>query len=344
MRAVGLGLIILICGCPGGGAGEPVVESRVEGWLYTSGNRIERADGSLWQGRGVNIHDTRSCLTCVGQAPDVSEVKRRIDLAVDDWGATFLRLSLEAYAEGNGATSWRSLLDDPSYREAVESIVDYAGTKPGVYIMVSVWMDPSLDANGWPTAETAALWARLASMFRDAPHVLFGVAHEPRANTDGAQDVACAAAMSAVVEAIREVERGGGGEQHIVAVQGTRAFGRSVHHYIDHPITAGGGENIAYEVHLFDPLERFDELVGKPASHLPIIIGAFGPPTADQLGYQDALNLMLLADGIGVSYSAWSLHHACGPNLLKATAQGCGMGMSLEPSAWGEVVRAHLSE
>jgi endoglucanase len=138
------------------------------------------------------------------------------------------------------------------------------------------------------------------------------------------------------------VERGGGGERHLIAVQGTRAFGRSVHHYIDHPITAGDGKNIVYEVHLFDPLARFQELISEPAAYLPIIIGAFGPPSDDELGYQDAKNLMLLADEIGVSYSAWSLHHACGPNLLKATETGCGMDMSLEPTAWGDIVRQHL--
>jgi hypothetical protein len=340
MRSFALGLIVLLTGCP---AEEPVgPEPRVDGWLYTAGNRIEHADGRLWQGRGVNLHDTRSCLACTASAPDVDAVKRRIDLAVNDWGATFLRLSLEAYAEGNGAESWRSLLEDEAYRDAVQAIVDYVGTKPGVYIMVSVWMDPSLDDNGWPTAETAVLWARLTGMFRDDPHVIFGVAHEPRANNDGAKDADCAAAMTQVVDAIREVERGGGGERHLIAVQGTRAYGRSVHHYIDHPIAADDGRNIVYEVHLFDSLDRFQNLVGEPATHLPMIIGAFGPPSDDELGHQDAKNLMLLADEIGVSYSAWSLHHACGPNLLKATETGCGVDMSLEPTLWGDVVRQHL--
>ncbi len=46
-----------------------------EGWLYTEDNHIYTSDGAIWRGRGVNMHDTRSCWACSWSDPDVAEVK-----------------------------------------------------------------------------------------------------------------------------------------------------------------------------------------------------------------------------------------------------------------------------
>src|SRR5512139_3576784 len=69
--------------------------AQAAGWLATSGNRIINPDGSVWIGRGANLHDTRSCGggTLVDGTPindnatGVSEVKRRIDVLTDQWKA-----------------------------------------------------------------------------------------------------------------------------------------------------------------------------------------------------------------------------------------------------------------
>ncbi len=55
--------------------------------------------------------------------------------------------------------------------------------------------------------------------------------------------------MNSAVAAIREQEATLGMSAHIVAVQGTRDWGRSLAYYVKRPITAGEGVNIVYETH-----------------------------------------------------------------------------------------------
>lgn len=56
-------------------------------------------------------------------------------------------------------------------------------------------------------------------------------------------------AMNFAVAAIREQEAALGMPAHIVAVQGTRGWARSLAYYMTHPITAGQGLNVVYETH-----------------------------------------------------------------------------------------------
>jgi hypothetical protein len=105
--------------------------------LHTAGNGIYTADGESWRVRGVNIGDPRMNTQC---GPDtlaaaIAEVMRRIDAAVA-WGATFLRLPLEtAWYDGSDGLA----PDGGSYRDAIQSIAQYVGQYPGVYIMISLW-------------------------------------------------------------------------------------------------------------------------------------------------------------------------------------------------------------
>src|SRR5450759_4614025 len=193
------------------------------GWLATSGNHIINPDASVWIGRGANLHDTRSCGggTMVGGTPindnatGVTEVKRRIDVLTDTWKATFIRLALETDKAGY------SYVENTTYRSNIIEIVNYIGTKPGVYVLVSIWQDPSLDANGWPTAATNAILAQLAQDFYASPHVLYGVSNEPENNFDGAQDAQVWTRMDNAVAAIRAAENALGGANHHIAVSYT---------------------------------------------------------------------------------------------------------------------------
>ena len=83
-------------------------------------------------GRGVNVFDTRSCGACEDSPDSLREVKRRIDEAVDVWQASFIRLCLQSESPGEGA------LADDGYLDHVKDLVDYVGTKPGVYVLVVV--------------------------------------------------------------------------------------------------------------------------------------------------------------------------------------------------------------
>ena len=81
-------------------------------------------------------------------------MKRRIDELVDVWGANFIRLDLESYGSAGGRINWAGVLDDPGYLADIQAIVAHAAAKPGVYVLVSLWIDPSFTATGWPTPAT----------------------------------------------------------------------------------------------------------------------------------------------------------------------------------------------
>ena len=315
-------------------------------WLYTSGGVIYQTGQRQWIGRGVNIHDTRSCDACTWIQPNVSEVTRRIDEVTDVWGANLIRLNLESYPSANGRIQHRSILEDQAYLRDIERIVHHVGTKTGVYIMLSVWKDPSLSDDGWPTEQTQSLLRLLIQSFYDTPQVILGVSHSPRQNLDGSLDGPCWNAMNQAVEAIRSEERLYGTYRHLVAVQGTRDQGRDLSYYLENPITSGGGENILYETHIFNPQADFDRLLVSPAQSLPVLIGAFGPASTpqNQMTQRDALSLIIEAERQQVSWTAWTFHMRCQSSamIIDSSQQGCGVNMPLQPTEWGQVVQNQL--
>ncbi|MBI5542901.1 MAG: cellulase family glycosylhydrolase [Deltaproteobacteria bacterium] len=313
-------------------------------WLATSGNKIVHADGTVWAGRGMNLPDTRGCDACAFNAPNVGEVLRRIDEAVDVWHASFLRLDLASFASAGGRTQWQQVTQDAEYLADVQAIVDHVGTKQDVYILLSLWVDPTFSAAGWPTTATIDTWRLLAATFRDTPHVLYGLSNEPQANYNGSQDAACWAAMNSTAAAIREVEDAYGTPHHVIAVQGTRSWARVLDYYLAHPITAGGGGNIAYETHVYDPTSSFQARFVDPSESLPVIIGEFGPVDWAGMALQDCDNLMASADSLQVPWLAWTFHMRCPPNLLQDSSNGsCGVDMALVPTAWGQLVKDRLA-
>jgi len=355
-RPLRLAVLVTMATACGGSSASPVAgpasgpatvaPPAAAGWLSTSGGRILTSEGATWMGRGVNLPDTRSCGACVLAPPSVAEVKRRIDEAVDQWGANFLRLLLESYPSPDGKTQWRGVLDDPAYLADLREIVAYATAKRDVYVLISVWHDPTLNPMGWPTADTNRILQRLAMTFAAEPRVLFGVSNEPTANFDGAQDAQVWSAMNDAVAAVRAAEDAAGGRHHLVAVQGTRQWARVLDYYVRNPIKAGGGANVVYETHVYDGPDQFAARFVAPSRTIPVIIGEFGPvdqPGVARMTSGDCVQLMIQADALQVPYLAWSFHMRCPPNLLEDGSNGgCGIGMPLRPTAWGTLLREHL--
>jgi hypothetical protein len=307
----------------------------VNGWLTTRGNHIYTPDGLVWHGRGANIQDPRGCGAC---QPDAGprEVMRRIDALVDGWGASFIRLTLESHETS-------SVLTDPNYVRNIQTIVRHIGTKPGVRVLLSVWTDPSLSDAGWPTDQTRRVWQRLAQTFARTPHVLFGVANEPVDNDDGALDEDVWEAMNDTVAVIRAAETLVSDGRHIVVVQGTGSQARRLSYYETRPIEAGKGENIAYEVHVYDHEARFDDVFIKSAETLPVIIGEFGPVNG-MMSLEDCSRLLDAARAAEIPHLAWTFHMRCPPNLLEDTAAGtCGDRMNLVPTPWGRLIKDTLA-
>jgi hypothetical protein len=317
-------------------------------WLETRDNKIYYSDGTVFRGRGANIHDTRGCNACTWSEPRVEEVKRRIDALVDDWGANFMRLLSESYGSADGRVHWAGPLEDPDYLQDLVDIVHYIGTKPGVYALVSVWIHPDLDSMGWPTEDLIPVWEALAGALLDQPHVLFGICNEPQSNYDGSDDAEVWDRMNRVVEAIRAVESANGSPSHIIAVQGTRAWARHLEYYVDHPITAGGGENIAYETHSYLKESEFQRVWIDPSATLPVIIGEFGPADlggGSTMTIDETITMMDEAEVRDITWTAWTFHQRCSPDLLvDQTGSGCGAGMDLEPTEWGTVIKNRLAE
>jgi len=310
--------------------------------LHIDGNRIRLPDGTAWMGRGVNLFDTRSCGACQDSDETLREAKRRIDEAVDVWGASFVRLCLQSEASGE------SPVEDDAYVARVTDLVAHVGTKRGVYVLVSLWRDPSFAANGWPTEDTARVWTRLAEALHGQEHALYGISNEPRYNLDGRQDREVWRRMNDTVAAIRNVETSLGGRHHVVVVQGTRDYGRRLDFYVEHPIAAGGGANIAYETHPYSAASELDRLIVAPSQHLPVLIGEFGPNDFGSrdfhMTYEDARAVIEVAERERIPYAAFSFHMRCPPNLLVDRSDAnCGVDMPLEPTAvWGEMLRDAL--
>lgn len=326
-------------------AGAPSGEGLLTGWLRVEGNRILNPDGSRFHGRGANVHDTRSCDSCSFEPPHVDEVLRRIDVLTDQWHANLVRLLLESYPDrGPGRMHYRNVLDDDAYFRDVMRIVGHVGTKRGVYVLVALWQDPTFTKLGWPSDRTRQVWRKLAGALRDMPFVMFGLVNEPQHNDDGKLDAQVWKAMNDTVAAIREVERPD--RPHLVAVQGTREWGRVLDYYVDHPITAGGGVNVVYETHPYNRAARFEALVTRPAKKLPVIIGEFGALVdKDVTMYpEDCVALMDLAERLEIPWIAWSFHTNCPPNLIVEHKGSCGVGVPLSPSTpWGQLVKDRLA-
>ncbi len=351
IRVVCCLLLLSACGDDGGNdtadggtidATQAADGGTAQGWLHTSGNAILHADDTPFRGRGANIHDTRSCNACSWGPPSVAEVNRRVDELVDVWGANFMRLALESYATADGRVHWQSFVDDPSYLADIVAIVEHIGEKPGVYVLVSLWVDPSFNEMGWPTAETATRWEALATTLAPYPHVMFGLVNEPQSNFDGSLDAQVWEAMNDTVTAIRNAEIAAGSPQHIISVQGTRAWARVLDYYITRPIEAFGGADIVYETHVYDPPSEFDARFVTPSATLPVIIGEFGPAG---MTIEETDDLMTLAEANDVPYLAWTFHMRCDPSLLvDNSGGGCGVDMNLEPTAWGVQLMSRLAQ
>jgi hypothetical protein len=319
-------------------------------WLAVSGNHIVTVDGKPLHARGANLHDPRSCDGCTYLPLDVAETERRADELIVGWKATLVRFDLEsyttaAYPKGNQRVDgqWKNILDDPAYFAAIQKIVRHM-TELGAYVLVSEWLDPTTTENELPTERTNREWELLARAFADDPRVMYGLVNEPHDAPEKNADAF--SALNATVQTIRDVENALGAKHHIVSVPGVDGYARNVAYFVDHPITAGGGANVVYEVHVYNGAADFEHLFVAPSAKIPIVIGEFGPSANPPMTTTDITTMMDTAEKIGIPYVAWNFHSNCPPNLLQSAsgAGGCGVGMPLTPTPeWGALIKQRLA-
>ncbi len=245
--------------------------------------------------------------------------------------------------KSNGEVHGLSLLEDEDYLDDVVEIVEHIGTKKDVYVLVSLWRDPGFTDLGWPTKKTNETLKVLTAMLARFPWVMFGICNEPAQNFDGSRDRKVWDAMNSAVNSIRSAEKAAGSAEHIIAVQGTGAWARNLQYYTEHPITAFGGRNIAYEVHVYDHQDVFNERFINPSKKLPVIIGEFGP--ADGYMTLDECQVMMeKAEELEIPYTGWSFHQRAAPSMLvDPTGRGAGKGMDLVPNDWGTLLKNQLA-
>lgn len=295
--------------------------------LRTQGNRILNKDGTPFWGRGANVFDTRMCGACTNE--NWLEVRRKLSVAVNDWGMNFLRLNLENASTANDA-----------YFEGLRGTIEYMRLNhPNTYVMVAVWSDsvaltsaPNDNPNGGPTPNAVPLWRRLGTFLRDEPNVLFGCSNEPRSQTDAQ----VWEGMRLCVDTIRETEAVG--QPHIVVVQGTQQWGRTLGYYVGRSL----GPNVAYEAHFYDA-ESYWKAQLDGAATLPRIIGEFG--TGSQMTQASVDALMKYAEANDIPWLAWSFTRLCSPDMIAPSSANsrCSAG-TWTPSVYGQTIKDRLAK
>ena len=319
-------------------------------WLVVTGNRITHADGTAFHGRGANLHDERSCEACSFAPREPDGINRWADELIDNWHANFIRflLSSKAAPYNMYEQQWMNLVDDVVYFQDIQTNVSHMTSKPGVYVLVTLFSDPTIKDNNsefdseWPSSlgDSNTRYSRLAEAFHNDPHVLFGLTNEPHTTPD--HDAELATHYQSAIDTIRAVEDSHHTPHHIIVVQAPEGWSRDLTYFVAHPLP---GDNIAYEVHPYNPQTDFDSLIVQPSHHLPIIIGEYGP---ENMTNADIQALWTTAQANQVPYIAWNFHQNCPPNLLQDTASDhCGLaastGYAFPRTPWGDMLHDHLA-
>jgi hypothetical protein len=316
--------------------------------LRVEGNRILGPDGTPFHGRGANLFDTRSCDACTYLDPDPTGLNRWADELLDTWGANLVRFDLMSFADDGGFRhQWMPITDDAGYLADVKNTVTHMTDKPGVYVMVTVFLDPRIKPeNGdydseWPTPEVTPVYQALAEAFADDPKVLFGLTNEPHGTAD--HDAELADRYVAAIDAIRAVEQRVGGHQHIVVVQAPEGYARYLDYFIANPIQR---DQVAYEVHVYNPASDLDALIRTPHQTLPILVGEHGPSMYSTTS--DIMALWAICQELEIPHIAWSFHLRCPPSMLADSASdGCGLsastGYDFPRSDWGNLFHDYLA-
>jgi hypothetical protein len=283
-------------------------------------------------------------------AADPDGVDRWSDELCDTWHASFVRFLLSAKAApASGEVQWQDLNDDASYLADIEQNVEHLTAKPGVYVLVTLFEDPTIKPNDgdfdseFPSSlgDSTPRYQTLAETFVDNPRVLFGLTNEPHTDT-AAHEADLAQRYQTAIAAIRAVEDAHHAAHHIVVVQAAEGYARDLTYFIANPLA---GDQIAYEIHPYNPQTDFDSLITQPAKALPIIIGEYGP--AGTMTTADMQAMWTVAEQDEVPYIAWNFHQRCPPNLLQDTSpDGCGLaaatGYDFPRTDYGNLLYAQL--
>ncbi|EFN55438.1 hypothetical protein CHLNCDRAFT_133732 [Chlorella variabilis] len=320
--------------------------------LRSNGTHVLLPSGKPWRGIGVNVMDDYKCGVCWERRTSKEEVVRRISLAVDCLGVSWVRytiidgLACDVY---DGVTWCKerpaSFLESPDRLEALDAAVALAERR-GFYIEIALLVSytftspanadkhPPGQPSGWPTAGTARFWRVVAKRYANRPYVFFGIINEPHENYDGKWDKKYTRAAQAVVTAIR-----GTGAKNMVAVGASRAWARYADSFVKYPIRDA---NWVAAVHLYLHPEELPPIAQGYCKKHACIVEEFGPAT--DLGYTLAESKWQLKwlKRQRWPFAGWVWDEVCNPSMLAArdpSSDPCEDGRALRLSRWGAAMR-----
>lgn len=313
--------------------------------LHTKGNRVLDTAGKPIQLYGVNI-------ASLEWKNDGDHVEESVHRAISDWKVNLIRLPL-------AQDRWFGKVPDQTdggaaYRALVDKLVDICAAAQ-VYLDLDLhWSDCGIWVNeggrlgqhNMPDAHSVDFWRDLATRYRNQPNVVFGLYNEPhdvsfavwrdggritdvpaRQNPDQTAVTYEAAGLQQLHDTVRAT-----GATNLVSISGLD-WGYDLSGVLrGHAIK---GANLVYETHPYPNKKNWDWNFGNASWKYPVYVGEWGFGERDANTLEYASRLMRYVQKHKLSWTAWDLHTAAGPTLIK--------NWRYEPTVFGEFVKEQLA-
>ncbi|HEY3763202.1 MAG TPA: glycoside hydrolase family 3 C-terminal domain-containing protein [Verrucomicrobiae bacterium] len=320
--------------------------------LHTKGNKVLDATGKPVRLCGVNI-------ASLEWTNDGDHIAESVNRAIDDWKVNFVRLPL-------AQDRWFGKMPNQSdggtaYRAIVDNLVDTCAAAH-VYIDLDLhWSDcgkwvgegGSLGQHNMPDQHSVEFWQDLATRYKNQPNVIFGLYNEPhdvsfevwrnggtvtdkpaRQDPNQAAVVYQTPGLQALYNTVRAT-----GARNLLTVGGLDWAYDLSGVLRGYAIT---GTNLIYETHPY-PFKKkdWDSEFGAASEKFPVLMGEWGFGDRGKYGtnimnhLKYAQHLIDYANQHDLHWTAWDLHPAAGPTLIK--------NWQYEPTIFGQFVQDQLA-
>ncbi len=292
--------------------------------LKVAGNRLKTSEGAAVRLEGVNI----ASLEWKAQGDNVL---KSVAVAIDDWGANIIRLPLsqdrwfgKAKEQNDGGAA---------YRKLVKQVVDAVAARKCYVILDLHWSDcnvwgQNIGQHCMPDDNSLAFWEAVAPIYANHPAVLFGLYNEPfgvsweiwrnggsvTENIGKGKVTYHTPGMQKLVDTIRSK-----GAKNVIVVGGLdwaydlRGIGKGF------ALTDATGAGILYDTHIYPWKRNWDQYVTVVLEKHAVLVGECG---CESDGKNEdpktwAPKILDYIEKHQLNWTAWDLHPAAGPSLIK---------------------------